>query len=82
MNVYNDIWTRAKFIEYRKLKRNGYSDQRLIEHFGDDIWYYGLYNKNSNVIALLNLFLNPTEEQQNFIKQRILKDNLNLLKDI
>lgn len=47
MNKYNEIWTREKFLEYRKLKRTGYTDKMLIEHFGEDIWESGLYNKNS-----------------------------------
>ena len=34
---YNEKWTRDKFIEYRKLKRSGYTDKMLIEHFGEDI---------------------------------------------
>ena len=31
MNEYNEIWTREKFLEYRKLKRSGYTDKMLIE---------------------------------------------------
>lgn len=48
MNKYNEIWTREKFLEYRKLKRTGYTDKMLIEHFGEDIWESDLYNKNSS----------------------------------
>jgi hypothetical protein len=47
MNEYNEKWTREKFVEYRKLKKDGYTHDMLKEHFGDDIWYSGLYNKNS-----------------------------------
>lgn len=48
MNKYNERWTREKFLEYRKLKRTGYTDKMLIEHFGEDIWESDLYNKNSS----------------------------------
>jgi hypothetical protein len=50
MNEYNDKWTREKHIEYRKLKKSGYTDNMLVEHFGDDIYYSGMYNKNANII--------------------------------
>lgn len=50
MNEYNERWTREKFLEYRKLKRSGYTHEMLIEHFGDDIDYSGLYNKNAHII--------------------------------
>jgi hypothetical protein len=50
MNKYNEKWDREKFINYRKLKRNGYTDKMLIEHFGEDIYYSGMYNKNAHVI--------------------------------
>lgn len=48
MNKYNERWTREKFLEYRKLKRTGYTAKMLIEHFGEDIWESDLYNKNSS----------------------------------
>jgi hypothetical protein len=51
---YNSRWTRDKFLEYRKLKRSGYSDKMLIEHFGEDIYYSGLYNKKSTVMPWLD----------------------------
>jgi hypothetical protein len=54
MNEYNERWTREKFVEYRRLKRNGFNDKQLIEHFGDDIWYSGLYNKKSSVLGFLD----------------------------
>jgi hypothetical protein len=43
-------WTKEKFLEYRKLKRSGYSHQDLINHFGDEIYESGLYNKNAHVL--------------------------------
>ena len=56
MNEYNERWTREKFIEYRKLKRNGYSHEMLKEHFGEDIYYSGLYNKNGTTLPLILKF--------------------------
>ena len=53
-NLYNDIWTREKFLEYRNLKREGYSHEMLKEHFGDDIYHSGLYNKNSSILPWLD----------------------------
>lgn len=53
---YNEIWTREKFLEYRKLKRFGYTDNMLIEHFGEDIWESGLYNKNYSKYSFLKKF--------------------------
>ncbi len=50
MNEYNERWTREKFLEYRKLKRSVYTHEMLIEHFGDDIDYSGLYNRNAQKI--------------------------------
>jgi len=70
MNEYNERWTREKFVEYRKLKRNGYTHQQLKEHFGDDIWYSGLYNKNANILPWLNFIneikINPVEIPYSF----------------
>ena len=37
-------WTRDKFIEYRKLKREGWSDDMLINHFGEVIFESGIYD--------------------------------------
>lgn len=50
---YNDKWTKEKFIEYRKLKKSGYTSDMLIEHFGDDIYYSGMYNRKSSVMPWL-----------------------------
>ncbi len=77
MNKYNDKWTREKFIEYRKLKRNGYTDSMLIEHFGDDIYESGMYNKKGNSLPNILLFndyineikVNPESTDYNFTKQ-------------
>ena len=53
MNEYNEKWTREKFLEYRKLKRSGYDDKMLIEHFGEDIYCSGMYNRKSNTMPWL-----------------------------
>ena len=50
MNDYNERWSKEKSIEYRKLKRQGYTDKMLKEHFGEDIYYSGMYNKNAHII--------------------------------
>jgi hypothetical protein len=54
MNEYNDIWTKEKFLEYRKLKRNGYSHEMLKEHFGEAIYHSGIYNKKSSIMPWLD----------------------------
>jgi hypothetical protein len=51
---YNDKWTREKFLEYRKLKRLGYTDNMLIEHFGEDIYHSGIYSKKSTIMPWLD----------------------------
>lgn len=33
---YNDRWNRDKHKEFRKLKRSGYTDDMLIQHFGEE----------------------------------------------
>lgn len=66
-------WTRDKFIEYRKLKREGWSDDMLIDYFGDDIFESGIYNKKSSVIPFLNFIteikITPYNTDFNFIKK-------------
>jgi hypothetical protein len=58
MNQYNDRWTRDKYLEYRTLKRNGYTHKMLKEHFGDDIYYSGIYNKNgSKKLSILDNYI-------------------------
>ena len=53
MSEYNERWTKEKFLEYRKLKKNGYSSEMLKEHFGEDIYYSGLYNRKSTIMPWL-----------------------------
>lgn len=67
MNEYNDKWTREKFLEYRKLKRNGYTHEMLIEHFGDDIYYSGMYNKDAHIIPY-DYFIKCVENKLNEIR--------------
>ena len=43
MNEYNERWTREMFIEYRKLKRSGYSHQMLKEHYQKIISFYKFF---------------------------------------
>jgi hypothetical protein len=50
---YNERWTRDKFIEYRKLKISGFTDKMLIEHFGEDIYHSGMYNRKSTIMPWL-----------------------------
>lgn len=50
MSDYNERWTREKFIEYKKLKRKGYTSEMLKEHFGEDIYYSGLFIKTTKLI--------------------------------
>ncbi len=67
MCEYNEKWTREKFLEYRKLKRNGYSHEMLKEYFGEDIYYSGLYNKNAHIIPY-DYFIKYFENVINEIK--------------
>jgi hypothetical protein len=53
MSEYSERWTKEKFLEYRKLKKNGYSSEMLKEHFGEDIYYSGLYNRKSTIMPCL-----------------------------
>ncbi len=57
---YNERWTSDKFIEYRKLKRSGYTDKMLIEHFGEDIYYSGMYNRKSTIMPWLEFITEIT----------------------
>lgn len=68
MSEYNDRWTREKFIEYRKLKKSGWNDRMLIEHFGEDIYHSGLYNRRSSILPWLNFLteITITPEQCNY----------------
>jgi hypothetical protein len=79
-NSYNDIWTREKFLEYRKLKREGYSHDMLKKHFGDDIKHSGLYNENTNILPWLDflkeIIVTPKYTNYNIekVKSDIYKD--------
>lgn len=65
---YNDKWTREKFLEYRKLKKNGYTTEMLIDHFGEDIYHSGIYNKKSTIMPWLEFMteIKITPEYTNF----------------
>jgi len=67
MGDYNERWTKEKFVEYRKLKRSGYTDKMLKEHFGEDIYYSGMYNKNAHIIPY-DYFTKYFENKINEIK--------------
>lgn len=64
MNDYNEKWTKEKFLEYRRLKRSGYTHQMLKEYFGEDIYYSGLYNKNGSSIPKFYNFINEIKINQ------------------
>jgi len=84
MDKYNEKWTREKFLEYRRLKREGYTHKMLIEHFGEDIYYSDMYNKNGVSLPSILKFgkfineikITPQNVDYNFIKQpsRFIKD--------
>lgn len=48
---FNERWTREKHQEYWNLKRKGYTKEMLKEHFGDDIYESGMYNRNAHIIS-------------------------------
>jgi hypothetical protein len=50
---YNDRWDRNKHKEFRRLKRSGYTDAMLIQHFGEDIYHSGMYNRKSTIMPWL-----------------------------
>lgn len=50
---YNDRWNRDKHKEFRRLKISGYTDDMLIQHFGEDIYYSGVYNRKSTIMPWL-----------------------------
>ena len=58
--VYNERWTREKFIEYKRLKRSGWSEKMLIEHFGEDIYHSGIYNRKSTIMPWLEFITEIT----------------------
>lgn len=79
MNLYNDKWTRDKLLEYRKLKKSGYSEEMLKEHFGDDIYYSGLYNRTSSLLPFLDFIkeINIKPEFVDYKYQKISSDIYN-----
>jgi hypothetical protein len=74
---FNDKWTRKKFLEYRKLKRSGYSHKMLKEHFGEDIYYSELYNKNDHIIPY-DYFTKYLENKVNEIKINLEETNYDI----
>lgn len=60
--MYNEYWTREKHIEYRKLKKSGYSSEMLIEHFGEDIYHSGICNKNGSTLPKIYSYENFLNE--------------------
>lgn len=75
MNKYNDRWTKEKFSEYKKLKREGYDDKMLIDHFGEDIYYSNMYNKNGSTLPHIlkyvkfvnEIKVNPEETDYDYV---------------
>jgi hypothetical protein len=71
------MWNNDKKKELRNLKKLGYTDKMLIEHFGDEIYQSGLYNKvGSSLPSLLKfgefineISINPEICNYSFIKQ-------------
>lgn len=57
-------WSKEKQKEYRKLKREGKTKSQLKEHFGDDIYYSGMFNRVSNILPwhlFTEIKINPVE---------------------
>jgi hypothetical protein len=61
-------WSKDKHIEYRKLKRSGYTDKMLIEHFGENIYESGMYNRKSSIMPWLQFIteINITPEYTDY----------------
>lgn len=81
---YNEKWNKEKFIEYRRLKRSGYTDKMLIEHFGEDIYHSGMYNRKSTIIPWLDFIteitITPEYTDYTFSKKlSIYKDNFDYI---
>lgn len=57
---YNEKWTRDKFIEYKRLKRSGWTDKMLVEHFGEDIYHSCMYNRKSTIMPWLGFITEIT----------------------
>jgi hypothetical protein len=77
---YNDKWSKEKFIEYRKLKKSGYTDKMLIEHFGEDIYYSGMYNKKSTIMPWLE-FITEIKITPEYTDYKISKKSSDIYKD-
>ena len=73
---FNKNWTREKLLEYRKLKRDGYTQKMLIEHFGEDIYHSGIYNKKSTIMPYLDFIteINITPEYTEYNLSEIKSD--------
>jgi len=70
---YNNRWCKEKHIEYRMLKRDGYTQKMLIEHFGEDIYYSGMYNRTSSIMPWLDFIkeIKITPEYTNYNLSKI-----------
>ena len=70
---YNDRWSEEKFIELRRLKKSGYTDDMLIEHFGEDIYHSGIYNRKSTIMPWLEFIteikITPEYTEYDFYKK-------------
>lgn len=81
----NNGWSKEKFIEYRKLKRSGYTEKMLIEYFGEDIYHSGMYNRKSTIMPWLEFIteitITPEYTDYNFYKKPsdIYKDKLDYI---
>lgn len=56
----DDRWDSEKYSEYRRLKGSGYTDKMLIEHFGEDIFHSGIYNRKSSMMPWLEFLTEIT----------------------
>lgn len=54
MVSFNERWTIEKHQEYWDLKRKGYTKEMLKDHFGDDIYESGMYNRKSSIMPWLD----------------------------
>ncbi len=74
MGYYNERWTKEKFIEYKKLKRKGYTSEMLKEYFEEDIYHSGLYNKKSTILPFLDFIteikITPEKTDYNISERR------------
>lgn len=65
MNKYTENWTREDFVEFRKLKRKGYTDDELIEHFGDVLYEdANIFNRNASILPPLYLYNEAIERMR------------------